>query len=53
MSLYCQHCGIPMRLINGARSRILLFWCPSCHRFAEASSSGPRPTSLPETIRSA
>lgn len=33
--MICGHCGIPMRLINNSRARILLFWCPSCQRFAE------------------
>jgi len=24
-----------MELLSNARSRILLFWCPVCHRIAE------------------
>jgi formamidopyrimidine-DNA glycosylase len=31
----CQRCGIVMRLINGARSRLRLYWCPTCQRFVE------------------
>jgi len=31
----CPRCGIPMRLINNARARLLLYWCPSCQCFAE------------------
>ena len=31
----CQGCSSLMQLLSGARSRILLYWCPSCHRTAE------------------
>jgi hypothetical protein len=44
----CQRCGIVMRLLNTARSWLLLYWCPSCQRFAESyqlatASDQPRP----------
>jgi hypothetical protein len=31
----CQGCGSLMELLSNARSRILLYWCPVCHRIAE------------------
>jgi hypothetical protein len=31
----CTHCGIPMKLVNSVRSLLLLYWCPTCQRFAE------------------
>jgi formamidopyrimidine-DNA glycosylase len=33
--MLCQHCGVQMRLINQARARLLLYWCPTCQRFSE------------------
>jgi formamidopyrimidine-DNA glycosylase len=37
--MLCQHCGVPMRLVNQARGRRLLYWCPTCQRFAEVLRS--------------
>ena len=34
-TMICQRCGILMRLINGARARLLLYWCPTCQAFVE------------------
>jgi hypothetical protein len=31
----CTHCGVPMKLVNNLRARLLLYWCPACQRFAE------------------
>jgi hypothetical protein len=31
----CQGCSSLMKLLSNSRSRILLFWCPTCHRIAE------------------
>jgi len=42
-----------MRLINGARARILLFWCPSCHRFAEATAPRLWPMAPSQRVKSA
>ncbi len=33
--MLCQRCGVLMRLINAARSRLLLYWCPTCQSFVE------------------
>jgi len=38
----CSHCGAPMKLINSARARLLLYWCPTCQRFAEVHKRGYR-----------
>ncbi len=37
--MYCQLCGTPMRLITGARPRLLLYWCSACQRFTEISNT--------------
>jgi hypothetical protein len=34
-TMTCTHCGAPMKLINNVRSLLLLYWCPTCQRFAE------------------
>jgi hypothetical protein len=31
----CRGCGGVMELLSSARSRVLLYWCPVCHRIAE------------------
>jgi hypothetical protein len=31
----CQGCSSLMHLLSSARSRILLYWCPTCHRIHE------------------
>jgi hypothetical protein len=31
----CLRCGVVMRLINTSRSRLMLYWCPTCRRFVE------------------
>jgi formamidopyrimidine-DNA glycosylase len=31
----CQHCGVVMRPLNTTRSRLMLYWCPTCQRFVE------------------
>src|SRR5262245_35853352 len=38
----CHGCGGLMELLSSARSRILLFWCPFCHRIAEQYQPSPR-----------
>jgi hypothetical protein len=41
-TMTCSHCGAPMKLINSARARLLLYWCPTCQRFAEVHKRGYR-----------
>jgi hypothetical protein len=44
----CRGCGGLMQLLSNARSRILLFWCPACHRIAEQyqPETPPRPATV-------
>jgi hypothetical protein len=35
MEMLCQRCGAMMRLLNRGRSRLLVYWCPTCQRFEE------------------